>query len=157
MATQCAPGKTMGWVGAGTPATRNAHLDQLYKRVSEVEARGALSNCRRGEPGGEELLRSSAQRRLSRAAHTLRQLKVRRAGHHIGQIDKVSAKEPKVYGSAARASAAKPARLHCSALKHASGALAGRNSTLVRVPLLQNFGPPPLSVKQAKNRKVPEQ
>ena len=117
MATQCAPGQAMGWAGAGTPATRNAHLDQLYKRVSEVEARGALSNCRRGEPDGEELLRSSAQRRLSRAAHTLRQLKVRRAGHHLGQIDKVSAKEPKVYGSAARASAAKPARLHCSAVR----------------------------------------
>ena len=117
MATQCAPGKAMGWAGAGAPATRNARLDQLHTWVRGLELRGALSNCRCSEPDGEELSTSGARRWLSRAAHTLRQLKVRRAGHHLGQIDKVSAKDRKLPGSVARTSGAKPARLHCSALR----------------------------------------
>ena len=112
MATQHTHGKAMGWAGADAPATRSAHLDHLHKRLHGLELRGALSNCQRSEPHGEELPRSGARRWLSRAAYTPRQLKVRRSSHRHRWDDNATASDHEVNGSAALASATTEHALH---------------------------------------------
>ena len=112
MATQCAPGKAMGWAGAGAPATRNARLDQLHTWVRGLVLRGGISNCRRRVPDVEELPGRGARRWVSRCSCTLRQLKVRRSSHRHRWDDNATASDHEVNGSAALASATTEHALH---------------------------------------------